>query len=93
MTDTRFRNKAIQKTKENLKKNKTKAKILRVSEVKQSICEWCNNKTRSVTIEFTPTSHKQFDGGFCCYGTMVIFEDKSFHSQAEWFVCGKCENS
>lgn len=58
-------------------------------------CERCHNETKFINFGFEKTdpnapSHTK---GFCNTGSWNIYKDKSWHSQAEWYVCGKCEDS
>ena len=47
-------------------------------------CEWCDKTSKAVHVGFVgDTPHMQ----------STIFEDKNFHYQSEWFVCGTCPES
>jgi len=88
-----LKERAVKETNEYLEKQNIAAEIENVGEEFVMGCEWCDNKSKAVLIEFTPTSCKQFDKGFCCTGAGLFFEDKSFRCQGEWHVCGRCPES
>ena len=93
ITNDQFKESAIKEVELDIKKNKYPCKINYVSKVFNMQCEWCNNSSRVIHIGVCQTKKDEFTRGHCNNGLYTIFEDKSFHCQAEWFVCGKCENS
>lgn len=93
-TDEDFKNWAIKLVEKDIKKGNYPCIISRVSKVHQGGCEWCDNTTRRIFIGVSKKPKaKDFTKGHCNNGQYTIHEDKSFRSQSEWFVCGKCKNS
>ena len=58
-------------------------------------CEWCSNETKFISFGFEKTipNAPSDTKGFCNTGNRNIYKDKSWRSQGEWYVCGKCEQS
>jgi len=81
-----FRENAIKQAKDCIVKYEPDVKIVSISDIYETECEWCSNKTNMIFIGLSADSngiHRQ----------MTIFEDPSFHLQSEWRICGRCENS
>lgn len=93
-TDEEFKEWAVKQVEQDIKKNKYPCFINRVSEVSLGGCEWCDNKSRVIFISVGKNKGApDFTKGHCNSGQYSIHEDPSFHSQSDWFVCGKCPDS
>ena len=93
MTDQEFKDSCIKEVEEDIKKNKYPCTIVRVSDVAQTRCEWCERTTRTVYISVRATGSREFTKGHNNNGQYSIHEDTNFGSQCEWFVCGQCPDS
>ena len=69
-----------------------------VGNVRKVSCEWCDNESDAVWVQFSPTKHATKGvthiEGVCLGGGGYYFKDKSFGPQSDWHVCYKkdCPN-
>lgn len=59
-------------------------RVTRISDEDVITCEWCDKTSKAVHVEFI---------GDLPHMQSTVFENKNFHSQSDWFVCGTCSNS
>ena len=84
MTDDNFKEYAIRKVQNGI--NKKTEKIIGMSEVYITSCEWCSNESKVVHINVHSITWPHSL-------SYTIFEDPSFRLQSDWWVCGECKES